>query len=399
MRIAVLFDNFGPYHIARLAAAGRECEILGVEAARKSEEYAWKPTSGAAGFRRETLAKQGTSAGADDTVLSARLDEVLSSFLPCALAIPGWSSRLACLALRWCLSHGVPAVLMSESQSIDEPRQRLKEWVKRRNLRAFGAALVGGRSHQEYAIQLGMPADRIFVGYDAVENEYFAQCAAVARANEAGVRRKLDLPSAYFLASNRFIPKKNLHFLLRAFARYRQQCSGRPWDLVLLGDGPLRSEIKTLVAALGLTPNVRLPGFKQYGDLPAYYGLAGAFVHASTTEQWGLVVNEAMASGLPVLVSNRCGCAAELVLHGENGFQFNPTDETALAQMMVKIAEDDTLRAAMGRASSERIQEWGPDRFALGLTEAAACALNVGPGHRRWLDDLLLRLLSTRRAS
>src|SRR5207244_4064698 len=102
---------------------------------------------------------------------------------------------------------------------------------------------------------------------------------------------------------------KNLPRLLEAFAGYRRLAGDAAWELVLLGDGPLRPELVALLKDLELDGHVLLPGFKQYDELPAYYGLAGAFIHASTTEQWGLVVNEAMASGLPVLVSDRCGCA------------------------------------------------------------------------------------------
>src|SRR5208337_5127598 len=93
-----------------------------------------------------------------------------------------------------------------------------------------------------------------------------------------------------------------------------------------------------------------LPGFKQYEELPAYYGLAGAFVHASTAEQWGLVANEAMASGLPVLVSNRCGCATELVEEGRNGFAFDPENVEQLAGFMRRLGCGPTDAASMGMA-------------------------------------------------
>ena len=81
---------------------------------------------------------------------------------------------------------------------------------------------------------------------------------------------------------------------------------------------------------------MHLPGFKPYDELPVYYALANAFVHASTTEQWGLVVNEAIASGLPVIVSNRCGCAPELV--NGNGFTFDPTNEHELTARLLEMA-------------------------------------------------------------
>jgi 1,2-diacylglycerol 3-alpha-glucosyltransferase len=396
MRIAVIFDNFGPYHLARLTAASHVAELLGVEISGRSSEYAWAPVAGVTEFQRTTLLPQATSESAHPGLLAVRMYEVLSAFRPEAVAIPGWSSRAALLALRWCVEKRVPAVLMSESQARDEPRSYFREWLKRRVLRAFRAALVGGRPHQEYLMELGMEAGDSFVGYDAVDNEYFAQGAAAARSNACETRSKLNLPKEYFLAANRFVPKKNLPFLLRAYARYLAGCRSDPWKLVLLGDGPLRADVEALVEELGIADQVVLPGFRQYDELPVYYGLAGAFVHASTTEQWGLVVNEAMASGLPVLVSNRCGCAAELVRDGENGFQFDPLDEDALARHMAAIAGSDERRRSMGRASLARIGEWGPNRFAAGLRQAVECALRVGPPPQRPLDGLILRLLAAR---
>jgi glycosyltransferase involved in cell wall biosynthesis len=122
-----------------------------------------------------------------------------------------------------------------------------------------------------------------------------------------------------------------------------------------------------------------MPGFKQYEELPHYYAHAGAFIHASTTEQWGLVVNEAMASGLPVLVSNRCGCAADLVKEGENGWTFDPRNEEQMADGMRRISADDEVRFAMGSRSREIIRRWGPDRFAAGLSDAVNASFNGPP--------------------
>ena len=131
-----------------------------------------------------------------------------------------------------------------------------------------------------------MPADRIFLGYDAVDNCFFSE---EARKIGAGSSELGDNGKPYFLASARFIEKKNLPRLLRAYALYRKRAlalngSGSVFDLVLLGDGVLRSELETLRSELGLADCVQMPGFKQYEELPAYYAHAGAFIHASTTE-------------------------------------------------------------------------------------------------------------------
>jgi 1,2-diacylglycerol 3-alpha-glucosyltransferase len=100
-------------------------------------------------------------------------------------------------------------------------------------------------------------------------------------------------------------------------------------DLVVCGDGDLRPRLHALARELGLEQRVHWPGFVQYPDLPVYYALADAFILASTIEPWGLVVNEAMACGLPVLVSDRCGCAPDLVPEGQNGFTFKPRPAAA----------------------------------------------------------------------
>jgi glycosyltransferase involved in cell wall biosynthesis len=140
-----------------------------------------------------------------------------------------------------------------------------------------------------------------------------------------------------------------------------------------------------------------LAGAKSYSDIPAFYALADVFVHASMTEQWGLVVNEAMASGLPILVSNRCGCAPDLVKDNVNGFTLDPFNVEEMANAMLKIsAFQDVRLSAFGDASRVIIAEWGPDRFASGMKTAVARALEIGPKRAGILDQLLLRALTSR---
>jgi glycosyltransferase involved in cell wall biosynthesis len=123
--------------------------------------------------------------------------------------------------------------------------------------------------------------------------------------------------------------------------------------------------------------------------LPAFYGLAGAFVHASTTEQWGLVVNEAMACSLPVLVSNRCGCVPDLVRERRNGFTFDPCDIEALAEQMLKISARGFPLIEFGSASREIISRWSPKTFAVNLSQAVETALGVPPPRATVFDRAL----------
>jgi len=337
-RVAVLFQRFGPYHHARLNAAGRLMSVWGVEACATEDTYAWDKVEGAATFTRVTLTDRDTGDRAWRRQLHREMWRALDKIQPQVVVVPGWSFADALSALSWCVKNHTPAVVMSESTVWDEPRVAWKEWIKRRLVRLNSAGLAGGTPHKEYLVQLGLPPEQIFLGYDIVDNEYFQREADRAKTDAASLRLKHGLPEKYFLASARFVEKKNLFRLIQAYGRYRALAQKtETWDLVLLGDGPLKAELVKLIAEFGMGTSVHLPGFKQYHELPAYFGLAGAFVHASTTEQWGLVVNEAMASGLPVLVSHRCGCAEDLVQPGENGFQFDPLNADELARLLLKF--------------------------------------------------------------
>src|SRR5205814_5231721 len=149
-----------------------------------------------------------------------------------------------------------------------------------------------------------------------------------------------------------------------------------PWNLVVLGDGPLKADLCRLISDLRLNEHVHLPGFKPYNELPVYYALAKAFVHASTTEQWGLVVNEAIASGLPVIVSSRCGCVPELVQG--NGFTFDPIKQHELALRLSEMASlSDEERERLADASRRIAANVEPNQFGEGLKRAAAMAIDL----------------------
>jgi glycosyltransferase involved in cell wall biosynthesis len=284
-------------------------------------------------------------------------------------------------------------LVMSESARQDEPRTWWKEVIKRRIVGLYSAALVGGQRHVDYLVELGMPRECIFTGYDVVDNAYFCRRAEEVRGQKSEVRKKYGLPENYFLASARFIEKKNLPTLIRAYAAYRQKSDARgnpPWDLVLLGDGPLREALNSQLSTFNLHRHVHLPGFKQYQELPVYYALARAFVHPSTTEQWGLVVNEAIACGLPVIVSERCGCVPELVQ--DNGFTFDPFNEHELGSQLFRMAllsDDERMRLA--DASYRISANFAPEHFGEGLEQAAATAATLKRRRFGVIDRALLQ--------
>jgi glycosyltransferase involved in cell wall biosynthesis len=377
--VAVIFSRFGPYHLARLRGAHEAlarvgARLHGIAIAGSDSTYAWSPVAAPAEYASAVLFPQTPYQEIPVAALVKRLREELNAVDPAAVALPGWAFAEARAGLAWCRARSRAAVLMSESSRGDYfrlwPREIAKQWL----VRKFHAALVGGARHAAYASALGIPRACVFTGYDVVDNDYFARGADLARANADAARAAAKLPARYILSSSRFIPKKNIDGLLRGYARFVARRADAP-DLVLCGDGELRDRLRRLAAALGIAARVHWPGFVQYPDLPAYYALAEAFILASTIEQWGLVVNEAMACGLPVLVSERCGCAPELVREGENGFLFDPRNPEAIADALARIPANAAARERMGRRSREMIAAFSPESFGRNLVEAARIAL------------------------
>ena len=399
--VAVLFNRLGPYHYARLKAAGKQMKVTGIEFSNVDSMYKWDLLEGATGFNRIILFSGEAVGNLPGSRIFNRVNAMLNQIRPDVVAISGWSDRCSLAALWWCRSSGIPVVVMSETTVWDFKRIWLKETMKRRLVRLCSTGLVGGRAHAEYLEQLGLDRSKIFLGYDSVDNDYFTTKTIELRSQVSVLRKQHRLPDDYFLASARFVEKKNLSRLIEAYAGYRElalkakngEGKENVWDLILLGDGPLRESIRQQITALHLDQHVLMHGFKQYAELPIYYALANVFIHASTTEQWGLVVNEAMASGLPVLVSNRCGCAMDLVKEGINGFSFDPLNVDEMADLMLRCSERSLDLSAMSQASEKLVAEWGVERFADGLKKAADTAMKTVRPKASILDWLQINLL------
>jgi glycosyltransferase involved in cell wall biosynthesis len=231
------------------------------------------------------------------------------------------------------------------------------------------------------------------MGFDVVDNRHFAK--ANDHTNVSMKPSRGGLPQSYFFCCARFIAKKNLLFLLEAFAQYRRARADDASELVLAGDGPLRDAITRRAAELSIGPNVYFLGHSKYADLPDVYAGARAFILPSAVDEWGLVVNEAMAAGLPVLVSNGVGCHRDLVQNGVNGFTFDPRNVGELAGLM-GVMTTSARRDEMGYASRRIIANWDLDRFATGLGTAADIAKRTHTRKSSHIGSAVAAVLSRR---
>lgn len=243
------------------------------------------------------------------------------------------------------------------------------ERAKRKFISACRAYIVPGKASREYLETLGVGDKPIFTAPNAVDIERFATLAEAARAHADEIRGVEGLPDRYFLYAGRITREKGVFYLLEAYARLSQERRSRV-GLVFVGDGAARSRLMKRAKELDGS-RVIFPGFVQRDNLAKYYALADALVLPTYSDPWGLVVNEAMASGLPIVVSKAAGCAEDLVRHGWNGFVVRPREVGRLAEALGSLADDRELVRLMSQRSVERIQNFSPQICAAGLAMAA----------------------------
>jgi glycosyltransferase involved in cell wall biosynthesis len=353
--------TMGPYHFARMRALSRAQGIdLTVVEASASDDHGWVRKEQADALQLTTLSTEPKSTRIMRETKPA-FARILNETRPDIVVGPGYFEKYTldaifdyrksnpnCLALLW-----------SETTAVDHPRTQIKEALKRLVVAAFDGALVAGSLHASYLRLLGMSDADVQIVGNCVDNDFFSGKADEVRQ----AVRSVTLPRDFFLFVGRMLPEKNIAGLLDAYNLYRQRVGSGAWDLVLVGSGPEASPLKERVKAENID-GANFAGLVQLEELPHYYANAGCFVLPSMSEPWGLVVNEAMASGIPVLVSNRCGCGPDLVRDGKNGFVFDPLNTQALADLLFRMSHGDASPDAMGKVSREMITAYTPALFA-----------------------------------
>ncbi|ODS84694.1 MAG: hypothetical protein ABS46_02900 [Cytophagaceae bacterium SCN 52-12] len=252
-------------------------------------------------------------------------------FRPDVLNITGYYDWAQILLMCLAKAGGVKVVLSSESSAADHNRSPLRETVKRWIVNRADAFFCFGTTSVEYLKRLGVPEKKITVRNAAVIDdrrirEEFLHARLTARKH-----------SPAFIFVGRLAEEKNLKLLLEAYRRAKSQ-SPVPWGLMLVGDGPMKNEITDYVEKERLE-GVTITGGVSWLEVPRWLSLADVLILPSYSEPWGLVVNEALVCGLPVIVSEKCGCAGDLVEAGKNGYLFDPYNADELAAHMVRFME------------------------------------------------------------
>ena len=367
-RLALLVDVPAPY---RIPVFNHLADQLGSRfrvffMARRDRGRRWEVRLDEAGFEYEFMRGIdlcGWSRGRFGCYLNPGVGRALRGFAPRVVVVGSYSHPTAFLAA-WRVRH-LPSklALWCESTLHDARRsstlvERLKAWFIGR----CDGFIVPGRASREYLGAYGIGAERIFLAPNAVDSDFFRDGAAAAQTAEARrqFRTAHGLPNFNVLFVGRLSPEKG--FPVAVDVVEKLQAQGSEVGLLVVGDGPMRHAYEQLVSERRLR-HVVFVGFVQQRELPFYYGQGDVLLVPSKSEPWGLVVNEAMACGVPVLCSTSVGAGYDLVTDGVTGYRCDTSEEYA-ARIRELVSSPALLTAMAGRC-----------REAIGAFSPAACAL------------------------
>lgn len=297
-----------------------------------------------------------------------------------ALWLHGHGTAANLIALAAAKSIGIPVFMRSETH-LGLPRTKLKTAMRKPLMSTLYGQCDGflaiGTANKRFYMTMGVPEEKIRLVPYTVDNARFMARARLSEKERRATRQRYgisaDRPAILF--ASKFMWRKHPDHLV--LAAQQLEAEGLSFDLVLAGSGEMQAVLEALIARGG-PPNVVMPGFINQQDMPRLLGACDLFVLPSEDEPWGLIVNEAMCAGLPVVVSSEIGCATDLVRHGENGFTFAAGDIGALAGALRSIVVDAGLRRTMSRKSLEIIDGWNYRRCLDGLHETVIrCCRNA----------------------
>jgi len=278
------------------------------------------------------------------------LFRIFNEYRPDVLNITGYFDWAQVLLMFYARSKGVKVVISSESSSADHNRSGWKESIKKVIVNRANAFFCFGKTSAEYLESLGATKNAIKVRNAAVIDEQVIR----QRYDEARKEPAANPASRKFVYVGRLAPEKNLNTLLLAFAN-TVKATGSDWKLLLVGDGPERSNLEKLAGDAGIADQLIFAGAFPWYQVPDWLAQSDVLVLPSKSEPWGLVVNEAMVCGMPVIVSETCGCAADLVRDGMNGFTFDHARQTDLEKHLTFFIENPGRIDGMGQESLKLI--------------------------------------------
>ena len=380
MKLIVLTEIISPYRIPVFNALAEHPEIdLRVIFLAETDPSMrqWRIYSDEARFSYEVLPSWRRRFGKHNILVNTNVGTAMERARPDVILCGGYNYLASWQALHWAKKNDVPFLLWSESTAHDQRNTySVVENLKQMFLNDCRGFVVPGKSAFEYVSRMTQ-SHSIFIAPNAVDNKLFAARSQAAATSHTRLRGQLGLPERFFLYVGRLVTAKGVQDLLHAYATLEPDLR-QEVGLVFAGDGPLRAELEAEARSI-FPGSVHFAGFIDRDVLPGYYALAECLVLPTHSDTWGMVVNEAMACGLPIICSRVAGCATDLVR--SNGILVDPRNASELGAALCKIAGDAELRAEMSAESRRLIQNYSPECCARGIAQAALTVMRSDSNH------------------
>lgn len=292
-----------------------------------------------------------------------KLAQELKNYDPDVVILPGYNDPSYIFTMILVKLKGIRLMSTADSTLYDRPRKWYKEKFKQLVLKLPDKFFCYGIRSREYLQILGVPDNKIHLRVQATDNNLIRQKYLDAKKSNSTI---VKVVSNYnFIFVGRLIKSKKVDTLLEAYAHcLRTESKTQNWSILILGDGEEKENLEKLSEMLGIQDKISFIGSVNWDEVPNYYALADVFIFPSESETWGLVINEAMLCELPILVSDKCGAAPDLIENGKNGYTFDPNDSDLLPQLMLKFIIEEVDKEKFGKQSLELIKNYTPQRAA-----------------------------------
>ncbi len=311
-----------------------------------------------------------SGAGSLDKFSSIKLNntsKLLKQLKPDVVFLTGWQSFALLQLLFACNRAKIPTLIRGDSNNL-KPRKATTKLVHKLLLNRYDKFLAVGRANKEFYLENNVNASDIYFCPHFIDNDFFSEHATMARLDRKELRQKYNIQEQAFCFCyvGKLNPKKRIMDVLQAFYEFDSNNS----YLLVVGDGELIQQAKEFVNTNKL--NVSFTGFLNQTEICNAYSVSDCLVLASDfDETWGLVVNEAMACGLPAIVSNHCGCHQDLIINGKTGYVFEFANINDLANKMNSMLNlNHQIYCQMSKqAQSHVINNYSIDKATGGLLE------------------------------
>lgn len=276
-----------------------------------------------------------------------------------AVILFGWNKVLFWQAIWWAKKYNISLILRAES-NLKHLQSWFTKWIKKILFpilfKQFKAFMSIGSHNSELYLHYGVKKTAIYDAPYCVDNDFFAEGASKSAFKARQLRLSLGISESdtVFLFMAKFVDRKRPLDLIAAAVKNRE-CSNI--HVILVGGGELMEACQSAITTNQLD-NVHLVGFINQTELPMYYASADVFVLPSHYETWGLVLNEAMACGLPGIVSDTCGATQDMIIEGETGYSYPMGDVQQLAKLMMLMADDSENCQQMGLRAADHVQNF-----------------------------------------